>query len=314
MGRFIRHRVLIAIPTLIGVTIVVFITIKIIPGNPVASLTGVNSSPAVRAALTHRLGLDRSLPVQYVDWLKSTVQGNFGISIARQTPVRPLVVSALENTLILALAGAAVAFVGGVLLGLWSALRRQHRDGSLASGLSAVVVAVPQYSVALILLVILVVDNQVFPSGGMYGAGGGGGLPSLLDHMILPAIAVGLAPMGVIARMFRASLIDVMNQEFVANLRARGLRRTTVLRHALHNTLPSLFTVAGLQVGFLLGGAIFVEILFTWPGLGQLVFQAISSRDYPVIEACSLVLAIAFVFLNMIIDTGHALIDPRVRQ
>ena len=314
MGRFIARRLLIAIPTLIGVTIVVFITIKIIPGNPISSLAGMNSTAATRAALTHRLGLDQPWLVQYFDWIKSTVQGDFGISISRQTPVRALVFSALGNTMILAFAGAVVAFVGGILLGLWSALRHNHVDGGVASGASVVAVAAPQYSVALVLLVVLVVNNPVFPSGGMYNATGGGGFPALLDHLVLPAIAVGLAPMGVIARIFRSSLIDVMNQEFVSSLRARGLSKGAVLRHAFHNTLPSLFTVAGLQIGFLLGGAIFVEILFTWPGLGQLIFQAISSRDYPVVEACSLVLAVAFVLLNVVIDTGHALIDPRVRQ
>ena len=314
MGRFIGRRLLIAIPTLIGVTIVVFITIKIIPGNPIASLAGMNSTAATRAALTHRLGLDQPWPVQYFDWIKSTVQGDFGMSISRQTPVRPLVFSALGNTMILALAGAVVAFVGGILLGLWSALRRNRLDGGVASGASVIAVAAPQYSVALVLLVVLVVDNPVFPAGGMYNASGGGGFPALLDHLVLPAIAVGLAPMGVIARIFRSSLIDVMNQEFVTSLRARGLSRRTVLRHAIHNTLPSLFTVAGLQFGFLLGGALFVEILFTWPGLGQLVYTSVTSRDYPTIEACSLLLAFAFVLLNVVIDTGHALVDPRVRR
>ncbi|HEX3459562.1 MAG TPA: ABC transporter permease [Acidimicrobiales bacterium] len=314
MERFIGRRLLICIPTLIGVTIVVFITIKIIPGNPVASLAGINSTAAVRAAITHRLGLDQPWPVQYFDWIRSTLQGNLGTSISRQVAVRPLVFSALSNTFILAGAGAVVAFVGGTLLGLWGALRHRHRDGSVADSVAALTVAAPQYSVALVLLVVLTVNITAFPSGGMYNSSGGGGLPALLDHLILPAIAVGLAPLGVIARIFRSSLIDVMNQEFVTSLRARGLSRGAVLRHAIHNTLPSLFTVAGLQIGFLLGGALFVEILFTWPGIGQLIFQSISARDYPVIEACSLVLAVAFVLLNVIIDVGHALVDPRVRQ
>ncbi|HEY3941189.1 MAG TPA: ABC transporter permease [Acidimicrobiales bacterium] len=314
MGRFIGRRLLISIPTLIGVTIVVFITIKIIPGNPVAALAGINSTAATRAALTHRLGLDAPLPVQYFDWIWSTLRGNFGVSISQQTAVRPLVFSALGNTMILAFAGAVVAFVGGSLLGLWSGLRHRSRDGAVASGISALVVAAPQYTVALVLLVVLTVDNTVFPSGGMYKASGGGGFFVLLDHLVLPAVAVGLAPMGVIARIFRSSLIDVMNQDFVTSLRSRGLSRRTVLRHVIHNTLPSLFTVAGLQIGFLLGGALFVEILFTWPGLGQLIYQSISARDYPVIEACSLMLATAFVLLNVVIDAGHAMIDPRVRQ
>jgi peptide/nickel transport system permease protein len=314
MLRFVSRRLLISIPTIVGVTIVVFITIKIIPGSPVAELAGLNSTAATRAALTARLGLNSPLPVQYFDWIWSTLRGNFGTSITQQTAVRPLVFSALGNTMILAGAGAVVAFVGGGLLGMWGGLRHRRKDGKVATGISAIFVAAPQYTVALVLLVVLTVNTTLFPSGGMYNATGGGGLPTLLDHLVLPAIAVGLAPMGVIARIFRSSLIDVMNQEFVTSLRARGLSRRTVLRHAIHNTLPSLFTVAGLQIGFLLGGALFVEILFTWPGLGQLVYASVTARDYPTIEACSLVLAIAFVLLNVVIDTGHALVDPRVRQ
>jgi peptide/nickel transport system permease protein len=312
--QFLMRRTLIAIPTLIGVTIVVFLTLKLIPGNPVAALAGMNSTPATRAELTHRLGLDQPWPVQYFDWLRSVVTGNFGVSIAQQRPVRPLVLQALDNTLILAGAGAVVAIVGGMVLGGWSALRRRRIDGSAASSLAAVALSAPQYTVALILLVLLTVDVRMFPSGGMYNSIGGRDFPSLLQHLVLPAIAVGLAPMGVIARIFRATLIDVMDQEFVVSLEARGLGRLAVLRHAVHNTLPSLLTVAGLQTGFLLGGAIFVEILFTWPGIGQLVYQSISSRDYPVIEACSLVLAVAFVLVNFLVDAGHAWIDPRVRS
>jgi peptide/nickel transport system permease protein len=314
MNRFLLHRTVIAIPTLIGVTVVVFITLKLIPGNPVAALAGMNSTPAVRAELTHRLGLDQPWPVQYFDWLRSVLSGNLGVSISQQRPVGPLVLSALKNTLILAGAGAVVAFVGGILLGGWSALRRRRPDGSLASGVAALVVSAPQYTVALVLLVVLTVDVRAFPSGGMYNAIGSRGLGVLTQHLILPAVAVGLAPMGVVARIFRTSLSDVLDQDFVVSLKARGLGRLAILRHAVHNTLPSLLTVAGLQIGFLLGGAIFVEILFTWPGIGQLVYQSISARDYPMIEACSLVLAVAFVLINFLVDAGHAWIDPRVRS
>jgi peptide/nickel transport system permease protein len=314
VSRFLVRRLLLAVPTLLGVTVVVFVTVKLIPGNPVDALAGMNSTAATRAALTHRLGLDQPLPVQYLDWLKSVATGDFGTSIARSVAVRPLVLNALANTLILSLAGAVVAFAGGLVLGGWSALRRRHPDGAMASATAAVALSAPQYTVALVLLVVFAVDLAVLPSGGMYEATGGGGLAALLDHLVLPALAVGLAPMGVIARIFRASLSDVLGQEFVVNLRARGLGRGAVLRHAFHNTLPSLFTVAGLQIGFLLGGAILVEILFTWPGIGQLVYQAISARDYPVIQGCSLLLAVAFVLVNVLVDAGHAWIDPRVRR
>lgn len=313
MTGFLLRRLAIAVPTLIGVTIVVFITLKLIPGNPVDALAGMNSTAATRAALTHQLGLDQPWPVQYFDWLRNVVTGNFGVSIAQQAPVRPLVMSALDNTLILAAAAALVALVGGMALGGWSALRRRKPDGAVASGAAVIALSAPQYTVALILLVVLTVNARVFPAGGMYNAVGARSFPVLVDHLVLPAVAAGLAPMGVIARIFRSSLIDILDQEFVVSLKARGLSRLAVLRHAVHNTLPSLLTVAGLQTGFLLGGAIFVEILFTWPGIGQLVYQSISARDYPVIEACSLVLAVAFVAVNFLVDAGHAWIDPRVR-
>lgn len=314
MRGFLLRRLAIAVPTLIGVTIVVFITLKLIPGNPVDALAGMNSTPATRAALTHSLGLDQPWPVQYFDWIRNVLTGNFGVSIAQQTPARPLVMSALDNTLILAAAAAVVALVGGMVLGGWSALRRRKPDGAVASGIAAISLSAPQYTVALVLLVIFTVNVKLFPSGGMYNAVGARSFPVLLNHLVLPAIAVGLAPLGVIARIFRSSLIDILDQEFIVSLKARGLSRPAVLRHAVHNTLPSLLTVAGLQTGFLLGGAIFVEILFTWPGVGHLVYQSISARDYPVIEASSLVLAVAFVAVNFVVDAAHAWIDPRVRS
>jgi peptide/nickel transport system permease protein len=314
VGRFLARRILIAVPTLIGVTIVVFITVKIIPGNPVAALLGINAPESARIALEHRLGLTSPWPVQYIDWLKSVLSGNLGTSIARQQSVSSLVWSAFGNTAILAIGGAVVAVGGGVMLGAIGALRRGKIARGTVSAVSAFSVSAPQYTVGFILLVLLSVDNTVFPSGGMYGATGGGGLPSLLDHMILPSIAAGIVPMGIIARLFQGSLNEVLDQEFITSLRSRGLSQGRIIRHAIHNTLPSLFTIAGLQIGFLLGGVIFVETIFTWPGIGELVYQSITARDYPVIEGATLVIAVALVLLNIVVDAGHALIDPRVRS
>jgi peptide/nickel transport system permease protein len=314
MRRFVGKRLLIAIPTIIGVSIVVFITIKLIPGDPVAALAGPGSTQAARDELTRHLGLDRAVPIQYLTWLKNMASGDFGISIARSTAVRPLVFTAFKNTLILALAGAVVATVGGIVLGGIGALWRRSVAGRVSAGASVLAVAAPQYSVALLLLIFFAVNHPLLPPGGMYNATGGGGLPALLRHLVLPAVAAGLAPMGVIARVFRASLLEVMSQDFVASLRSRGLSRVTVVRRAIRNTLPSLFTIAGLQLGFLLGGVIFVETIFSWPGLGQIVYQAIAQRDFTVIEAGSLILAVAFVILNLMADTAHGLVDPRVRR
>lgn len=313
MRHFLARRLPIAVLTLLGVTIVVFITIKIIPGDPVANLAGANSTAATRAALARHLGLTNPWPVQYLDWLKSVVSGNLGTSISRQTSVAPLVLSAFGNTLVLAAGSGIVAVLGGVVLGALGTARGWPARAT-TSGVSAIAVSAPQYTVAYILLILFSVEHRVFPSGGMSSATGSGGLVSLLYHLVLPSIAAGVVPMGIIARVFGSSLTDVMHQEFITNLRARGLSSARTFAHAVHNTLPSLFTVAGLQIGFLLGGVIFVETIFTWPGIGQLIFQSISARDYPMIEAASLIVATALVLTNLLVDAGHALIDPRIRR
>jgi peptide/nickel transport system permease protein len=184
----------------------------------------------------------------------------------------------------------------------------------VSSILSVLTVSTPQYSIALVLLIVLSVTFPLLPSSGMYDAVGTNGVDDLLRHLIMPAIAAALAPMGIIARMFRAALLDVMGQDFIESLRARGLSELAVIRHAIHNTVPPLLTITGLQVGYLLGGVVFVETIFSWPGVGQLVFDSIARRDLPVIQAGVLISALAFVLVNVFVDTSHALIDPRVRR
>jgi peptide/nickel transport system permease protein len=292
MITFLTRRILSAIPILIGVSIVVFITIKIIPGDPVASLLGPTSTAEARAALTERLGLNDAVPVQYLTWVGHVAQGDLGDSIAKQTPVRPMVLDAFYNTLILTAFAALIAFVLGITLGA---------------------IAVPQYSIALLLIIYVATGTGAFPTSGMYSAIGGGGFGDLFSHVFLPAIASALVPAGIIARMFRSTVIDVMSMDFIDAMRARGLKERKILWHAFHNTLPTLLTIAGLQLGYLLGGVIFVETVFSWPGLGLLVYQSITQRDLPVIQAGVIVSAFAFVLINVIVDALHAVIDPRVR-
>lgn len=165
----------------------------------------------------------------------------------------------------------------------------------------------------LLLIIYLASSAGLFPVSGMYDPNGGGGFGDLLNHLVLPAITAALVPAGIIARMFRSSVLDVMSMDFVEALTARGLPRHRVMRHAFHNTVPSLLTVAGLQIGYLLGGVVFVEAVFAWPGVGLLVYQSISQRDLPVIQAGVLVSAFAFVLLNLVVDTLHGVIDPRIR-
>ncbi|MCW0216579.1 MAG: ABC transporter permease [Pseudonocardia sp.] len=310
---YIGKRLAMAIPILLGVSLVIFITIKIIPGDPIASLLGPTGTPESRAALESRMGLDRPLPVQYVAWLSHTVVGDFGTSIARRTDVAPMVLDALGNTLILTAAAAVLAIVLGVGIGVLTALRRNSLAARLGNAFALFSISVPQYSVGLLLIIYLAAGAGLFPVSGMYNPSSGGGVVDLFNHLILPAATAALVPAGIIARMFRSAVLDVMSQDFIEALHSRGLSRRRVMAHAFHNTVPSLLTVAGLQIGNLLGGVVFVEAVFAWPGIGLLVYQSITQRDLPVIQAGVLVSAFAFVMLNLLVDALHGLVDPRVR-
>jgi peptide/nickel transport system permease protein len=314
MLRFVLRRALLAILILVGVSLVVFLTTKLIPGDPVAALLGPNSTAADRARLVVRLGLDRPLPVQYLSYLWLVLHGDLGRSIAQQTPVAGLIVPAFANTLLLAAFASVLAVVGGVALGAVAALRRQGVLAPLVSAAALFCVSAPQYVVAVFLIVLFAVRTSIFPAGGITTASGAGGFADLAQHLILPGVTAALVPMGIIARMFRSSLLDVLSQDFVVALRAHGLPPWKVLWHVMHNSMPSLLTISGLQVGYLLGGVVFVETVFTWPGLGLLIFTSISERDLPVIESGVLLSAFAFVAVNMVVDTAHAAIDPRVRN
>ena len=303
-----------AVPILLGVSLLVFILLKMVPGGPVDGLLGPLSTQEQREQLETRLGFDQPAPVQYVKWLASVGQGNFGDSITKQTAAGRLVWDAFGNSLLLAAIAGAGALAGGVVLGtVWAHSRRAASRGSAAAA-SVLAVSIPQYSFGVVLVAVLAVKIGVLPSGGMNSATGAGGLADSLRHLVLPASTAAVVPLGIIARTQRAALLDVGVAGLMESLRARGLGRVRVLTHALHNTLPSLLTVAGLQFGYLLSGVVFVEIIFSWPGLGLRVFEAISQRDLPVIQAGVMISALAFVVMNLVVDVLHAVIDPRIAQ
>jgi peptide/nickel transport system permease protein len=312
MRHYIARRLLLIVPILLGVSIVVFFTLKLLPGDPVSSLLGPTSTAEDRAELIAHYGLDKPLVQQYLTWLGNVAQGDLGRSIARQTDAAPMVLDALNNTLILTGAAFLVAVVGGLGLGSIGAFRRGKPSAGLSSGVSVVALSTPQYSVGLILMIYLGVETGWFPTGGMHTPGAAG-FGDLLNHLVLPAVAAALVPMGILARMFRAALLDAMSQDWVEALRARGIPQRRIMRHVWHNSVPSVLTVAGLQFGYLLSGVVFVETVFSWPGLGLLVFESISQRDVAVIQAGVLVSALAFVVVNLAVDIAHALVDPRVR-
>lgn len=314
MRRFLLRRVLLALPTLLGVTALVFATVALVPGDPLTAFLGPGAPPEARRELTERLGLDQPLPLRYASWLGHVLRGDLGVSIAGQRPVRQLLLPAVGQTLLLTAAAFLLVLVGGVLLGALGAGRPRGAAGRLSGALGTLAVSAPQYSVALLLVALLAVWWRLLPAGGTHDAFGGGGTADLLRHLVLPAVAAAVVPLGLTARVFRAALGGVLAGDLADALRSRGLSRAAVLRHCVHNASPALLTIGGLQLAYLLEGVVFVETLFAWPGLGGLLYDALSARDLPVVQGGVLVVAVAFVGVNILVDAAHALIDPRIRS
>lgn len=313
MTRYTVRRLISIVPILLGVSIVVFVVVKLIPGNPVDTLLGPGSTPAARAQLIHQYGLDKPLVVQYFVWLGHVLQGNLGQSIAQQQAAGPLVLNAMENTMLLSAVAFLLAAIGGAALGALAAFGRGRASRAISAGLATFTLSAPQYSVALILVVYLGVKTGWFPTTGMYSATGGHSLGALAHHIALPAVTAALVPLGLMARMFRSNLLDAASQPWVSALQSRGFSERRILAHIVHNALPSVLTLAGLQFGYLLSGVVFVESIFSWPGIGFLVYQSISSRDITVIQSGVLVSACAFVLINLAVDLFRGYLDPRVR-
>ncbi|MFJ8627098.1 ABC transporter permease [Kitasatospora sp. NPDC093550] len=313
MTGFLLRRLLLAVPTLLGVTVVVFATVALVPGDPVTAFLGPGAPPEARRELGERLGLDQPLPVRYADWLGHALTGDLGTSVSGQRPVADLLLPALGQTLTLTAAAFALVLAGGVALGALGALRPRGPGGRISGALSTLAVSAPQYSVALLLIAVFAVGLRWLPAGGTHDAFGSGGTADLLRHLVLPAVAAALVPLGLTARVFRAALGTVLAGELADSLRARGLRPAAVLRHCVHNASPALLTIGGLQLAYLLEGVVFVETLFAWPGIGRLLYDALTARDLPLVQGGVLVVAVAFVGVNLLVDAAHAAIDPRVR-
>jgi peptide/nickel transport system permease protein len=309
MFLFAARRLVQAIPILIGVSLVVFGLVHIVPGNPIDLLLPPEASPEVIAKMKQELGFDKPLYVQYVLWLLHVLSGNFGVSIFSGQPVASEIIRALSNTLLLAFPAAVLGFSLGILLGMLAAFHNATWLDKLFSALAITGVSLPHYWFAIILVVIFSVTLNALPAQGM-------GDPGLdrISHLILPVITLSLIPMGVVARLVRATVLDIRSQEFVGALEAKGLRPRRVLLHIVKNAAPPVLALMGLQFGYLLGGSILIETVFNWPGSGNLLNLAIFRRDIPVLQGTILVLAFFFVLLNLAVDIAQAMIDPRIRR
>jgi peptide/nickel transport system permease protein len=312
MFQFAVRRLLLAVPVLFGVSLVVFTLVHIAPGNPIDLLLPPEASPEVIAQVKAAFGFDKPVYVQYLLWLRNALTGNFGVSIFNAQPVLGQLLVALGNTFLLAIFAAALGFGLGVALGLTAALNHGRWLDKLCSGIATTGVSLPNYWAAIVLVLFAAVFHNWLPAQGM----GPESLPIVdrLRYLVLPVVSLSLIPMGVIGRFVRATALEVLSQEFVVALAAKGLTRGPVIRHVCKNAAPPVLALMGLQCGYLLGGSILVETVFNWPGSGYLLNLAIFRRDIPILQATVVVLAFFFVVLNLAVDVAQAAIDPRLRR
>lgn len=315
MKGFIAHRLLSVLPIIFGVSLVIFVLMHLAPGDVATVLLGPQASESAKVELRHTLGLDQPLPVQYGRWLWRTSSGNLGTSIATQLPVAALVFPRFLNTLLLTVASLFLAIAIGYSAGLFAALRARSIFDRLSMTVTLLLGSTPPFWLGLMLVLLFAIRLRWLPVSGMQDMAGDGGALDVLRHLVLPAITTALGPASIITRMVRASVADALERPHVRVARAKGLRRSTLLRrHVILNALPPVMTITGLQLGYLLGGTLLTEVVFAWPGLGSLLYDSITARDMPVVQASTLLIALTFVLVNILVDCVNVFLDPRLRE
>jgi len=312
MMTYLLRRVAYAIPIALFVSLVCFMLVHIAPGDPINAIVPPNTPQAVVQEIRHEYGLDRPLPVQFALWLEHVVTGDLGRSLATGRPVWDDLSVAIGNTLQLAVAASAIGFpLGCALGGIAGAYRGTWIDRTTA-GTAAVGISIPNYWLGMGLVVLFSVMLNWLPAMGDGDAAYWSW--NRVQHLILPAITLSIIPMGITARIVRGLVIEVLGQDFVTTLRGKGLHRGGIFLHVVRNAAPNALAVMGLQLGYLMGGSILVETVFSWPGTGLLLNNAIFQRDIPVLQGTVLVLALFFVALNLVVDVVQTLLDPRVSR
>ncbi len=313
MIRYLARRLLSLALSLIAASIVIFAVIEIIPGDPAAYMLGLNASPEAVAALRDQLGLNGTAFSRYLDWAGGLLQGDFGQSYTYRVPVAELIGERIQVSLPLAAYALALTVLIAFPVGLIAAARRGRPADWGIMAATQLGIAIPNFWFAMLLVLLFAVKLHWFSAGGF--PGWEGGLAAGLKALTLPAIALALPQASILARVMRSSLIDTLHQDYIRTARAKGLtRRQTLLHHALRNGLIPVLTIMGLQFSFLLAGAIIIENVFFLPGLGRLIFQAITQRDLIVVESVVMLLVFAVIVVNFAVDLAYAAADPRLRR
>ena len=315
MAAFLAKRLLIAIPTIFGVTLVVFTVIQVTPGDPAAIAAGPVASDEQIEELRQRLGLDKPIIVQYFNWIGNAAQGDLGRSIQFRRPVTEQIVDKAGNTALLVFTAVGIAAVVGIGLGLLSGSRPDTWMDRVARVFGSMGISMPEFALGIVLIIIFSVELDILPTSGMRPPGSTTTeFGELAKHLVLPAVTLAVPQIAITMRLTRSSFLQVISQDYIRTARAKGLSESLVLsRHALRNILIPLVTIVGWQVGYLLSASILVETVFGWPGLGALMVLAVDGRDFPLLQGTTLVLALAVVLANILVDMSYGLIDPRVK-
>ncbi len=304
MVTYAIRRILQALVVLLGVSVIVFALIRSAPSDPVSLMMSETASPEQMAEARHHLGLDRPIYVQYAVFMTNALRGDLGTSIYYKEPAARVILRAMPNTLLLAAVAFVISLLVALPVGILSALNRDTLWDYLGVGLALVGQATPPSWLGIMLILVFSVNLHLLPTSGSFGP----------QYIVMPAITLSAVLMPIVTRLVRSGMLDVLNEDYVRTARAKGLReRAVIWRHAFRNMLIPLVTVLGLQLSSLLGGAVIIEQVFGWPGVGQIAVNAIYSRDYPIVQADVLMVSWVFVFLNLAVDLLYARLDPRIR-
>jgi peptide/nickel transport system permease protein len=314
---YIVRRLLYAIPIAFGVSVVCFSLVYLAPGDPLQTILPSDASAETIAMVKAAYGFDQPIPIQFLKWLGHVMTGDFGQSIATRRPVLLEVSGAMSNTITLVMFAVPLSFSLGYAMGAIAGCFPGRILDRIITGTAVMGVSVPNYWLGIVLVIIFAVEMMALPATGM-GPNGSTAFSIFrwtdARFLVLPVITLSMVPIGIIARTTRAAVAEVLNQDFVTTLRAKGLSEFAVVRHVLKNSLPQVLAVMGLQFGYLIGGSILVETVFTWPGSGFLLSKSIINRDVPVLQGTILALSMVFVATNLVIDLLQSMIDPRIRR
>lgn len=315
MGVYILKRLISAFPVLAGISIIVFVVLSLIPGDPATAILGSYATPENVERLNRYLGLDAPLWQRYFIWLRNLLHGDFGRSYALNRPVLDEILDRFSATLVLAGTAFVICSVMGIAAGVISASRQYSLADTAVTFAVILGISVPSFFLGMMMILLFAVSLQWLPASGMYSSWGPGGVVDLLRHLIMPSLALSVVATGVIARFTRSAMLEVLRQDFIRTARAKGVHESGVVwQHALKAAMVSVIPLLGIQAGFVLSGAVYIEMVFQWPGLGRMLIDAILKRDILLVQGGVIFVAACYVLFNIIVDIVQSVLDPRIRS